>query len=184
MPSPPQDFRDYLDIDGAELRLTVERTELARAGEEHFTTFSIDAMVALTVQVQSWLTSRVVRACTDRGRVIAAMRVTAALDVAGRTDRLAFDWAYDWQPDPQWTRQWIPSGKVENKPFSPQAIVAVTDGVIQWLSTRLVRPENEPPPQEITLILGAEPAEDNAADGTVMPEPPLPGDMPPEARGS
>lgn len=98
---PPQpDFRVHLDTPGPDFTITLDRTELARAGEEHFTTFSDESISTVAWQAEAWVTSRFVREAQRLAGTAPQLQVTVTVefDVAPDVAELRFPLRPDGQP--------------------------------------------------------------------------------------
>lgn len=137
---PHPDFRVHLDTPGPDFAITLDRTELARAGEEHFTTFSDESISTVAWQAEAWVTSRFVREAQRLPGVPPQLRVAVAVefDVASDVAELRFQLRPDGQPR--------------------MSMSAVAERVDRWVRLQLAEivTLTDHMPQALTLTIRAE----------------------------
>lgn len=131
MPTAEESLEKYLTVEGPELRMAVQRAELASAGEQHFTTFSADAIDELADHMGLWVQSRLIREAQHLGDIPEAVYVTVRMSTDAQAESL--EWRFDWQ------RGWLAQtseGRLSR--FSPRAMLAVRHKIRQWILEQLL----------------------------------------------
>lgn len=150
----PTDLERFLTVSGEEFTFRLSRTELARAGEEQFTTFSPELVEAVGAQMKAWAISRMLLAAHARNQPPAGMAITVRAEATGTSDTLSFSWDGDWVE-----RQ----GRGRDDLYSVAAMNAVGAHLQQWLYELLAeRGKGGHWPQEMELVVAAAPQWDAA----------------------